>query len=317
MHISWTDPIHTIAGTNVAFPGQSNGLAPLDQTIQPTDVVGFLPPMTDDYIPGTNTQIRLVPQLYNDGFGSNSIINNLSNLVTVKAPTPDALWKQLWEDDLIMTGVRSFDVKAYDPSFGGYVDLGWGDDVRLSAPYVTSAALGALVPQYLGPISGANPSFVPTDTGLITGTPSIVWPPTTTRTWNLYPQTFAHEGRIPPRTWDLKLDAQTGIWPIGEDYPETIRLRRVWDSWSTDYSNAPANGINPITGQPLGPPFQRLVDPTTGLPLVPPFNQAIYPSYPAPYPMALRGLRIQIRVTDPRSERAKTLTITQDFSDKL
>jgi hypothetical protein len=43
----------------------------------------------------------------------------------------------------------------------------------------------------------------------------------------------------------------------------------------------------------------------------------IYPSYPAPYPMPLRGLQIQIRVVDPRNERVKVLTIRQDFSDKL
>ena len=40
-----------------------------------------------------------------------------------------------WEDDLIMTGVRSFDVKAYDNAFAGYADLGWGDDLRLYLPY--------------------------------------------------------------------------------------------------------------------------------------------------------------------------------------
>ena len=37
-----------------------------------------------------------------------------------------------WEDDLIMTGVRSFDVKAYDNALAGYADLGWGDDLRIS-----------------------------------------------------------------------------------------------------------------------------------------------------------------------------------------
>ena len=311
MHASWTDPYRILSAN-----GQSLGLVPLSAAVLPTDTLNFLPPMTNDYIPGTNTQIRLIPQPNHDVFGSNS------SFITLTAPAADALWKQLWEDDLIMTGVRSFDVKAYDPSFGGYVDLGWGDDVRLSAPYVTAATLSTLVPQYLGPIPGANPAHVPTDTGATTGTPSIIWPPKlasdpTAQFWNLYPQTFAHEGRIPPLTWDLKLDAQTGIWPIGENFTTTVRLRRVWDSWSTDYSNAPANGINPLTGQPLGPPFPRL-DPATGLPpLNPPYNNAIYPSYPPPYPLPLRGLRIQIRVADPRSEKAKTLTITQDFSDKL
>ena len=43
-----------------------------------------------------------------------------------------AMWSQSWEDDLIMTGVRSFDVKAYDNSLGTYVDLGWGDDFRIT-----------------------------------------------------------------------------------------------------------------------------------------------------------------------------------------
>ena len=33
-----------------------------------------------------------------------------------------------------MTGVRSFDVKAYDDAFPGYVDLGWGDDFVSGRP---------------------------------------------------------------------------------------------------------------------------------------------------------------------------------------
>ena len=36
------------------------------------------------------------------------------------------MWLVSWEDDLVMTNVRSFDVKAYDNAFGGYADLGWG-----------------------------------------------------------------------------------------------------------------------------------------------------------------------------------------------
>ena len=40
-----------------------------------------------------------------------------------------------WEDDLIMTGVRSFDIKAYDNSLAAYADLGWGDDLRLSVEH--------------------------------------------------------------------------------------------------------------------------------------------------------------------------------------
>jgi len=59
------------------------------------------------------------------------------------------------------------------------------------------------------------------------------------------------------------------------------------------------------------------VNPATFFPAGPPSSPPIYPSYPPPYPAPLRGIQIQIRVTDPASQRVKTLTIQQDFTDKL
>src|SRR5205823_8413655 len=88
---------------------------------------------------------------------------------------------------------------------------------------------------------------------------------------------------------------------VGDDNAGIVRLRRVWDSWSTAYTRAPANGINQGLGFPVGPPF------------TPP----VYPSYPPPYPAPLRGIQIQIRVVDPTNQRVKSLTIRQDFTDKL
>ncbi len=41
------------------------------------------------------------------------------------------------------------------------------------------------------------------------------------------------------------------------------------------------------------------------------------PSYPAPYPIPMRGIQIQIRITDPENQHVKSLTIRQDFTDKL
>jgi hypothetical protein len=46
----------------------------------------------------------------------------------------------------------------------------------------------------------------------------------------------------------------------------------------------------------------------------PPFGPPVYPSYPPPYPVPLRGIQIQIRVSDPRSEHVKVLTIRHSFS---
>jgi hypothetical protein len=88
---------------------------------------------------------------------------------------------------------------------------------------------------------------------------------------------------------------------VGDDNTTVFRLRRVWDSWSTEYTQAPATGVNPGSFFPAG------------LPYAPP----IYPSYPPPYPAALRGIQIQVRVTDPTNQRIKSLTIRVDFTDKL
>jgi len=229
---------------------------------------------------------RLNPQPYNDNFptGTESTSFYLAGS-----------WNYIWEDDLIMTGVRSFDVKAYDDAFAGFADLGWGDDMR------AYALLGGA--QTSPPFLTANPVYSP-----VAGT-GFFWPPGTTAPRDIL-TTMAHEGRMPPLTTDNRLDAQfPGFllpgWAysnnVGDDSAAIVRLRRVWDSWSTDYTTAPSNGV----------------DPTTRLPIGPPFTPPVYPSYPPPYPAPLRGIQIQIRVVDSRSERVKILTIRQDFSDKI
>src|SRR5262249_22207387 len=155
----------------------------------------------------------------------------------------------------VMTNVRSFDVKAYDNAFAGYADLGWADDLRLWLPYQNYQDF-------------INPNGVPP---AITSTPSLtVWPPLSTAgsVFDTLGQTLAHEGRMPPITNDLRFDAQFGVAAnylgagsafltanggtynngnVGDDATGVIRLRRVWDSWSTAYSQAPAHGLNNAT----------------------------------------------------------------------
>ncbi|GAC1335269.1 MAG: hypothetical protein NVSMB14_02620 [Isosphaeraceae bacterium] len=206
-----------------------------------------LPPMNSAVIPNTVTPYRLNPQQFCDGIGS-------PVFAAETAGQPDALWLNTWENDLIATGVRSFDIKAFDPTVKAYVDLGYGAE--------------------------QNTTFL------------AQTPPA-----SLY--TFAHEGRMPPKSSDYRVDPQwPGLTPIGDDNASTIRLRRVWDSWSTAYTNAPDIPLDPTAG--------------------PPFTRPVYPSYPPPYPAPLRGIQIQIRlVNDPKAERVKVLTIRQDFTDKL
>ena len=226
-----------------------------------TQPSGWLPEMimirTHDQ-PFSEPSKRSAPQ----SGGSSDFYNNMSNI-----------WNTTWEDDLIATNVRSFDVKAYEglPDIQSYVDLG-----------------------YLATMTGGT-SIAPTGTG--------PFAPSQTTTFTNWLQGFGHEGRMPPLSSDYRLDAQypfiPGVGPryLGDDDTGVIRLRRVWDSWSTDYSAVDAKTIDPLTA--------------------PPFQPAPRPSYPAPYPAPLRGIQIQIRVTDPRQERVRTITIHQDFTSKL
>ncbi len=302
-------------GTPVG-PQQAPGLNPFDQTTLATAANGaeMLPPVTLDPVgtvlklTGATSSYRTSPQLYNDGTGSDTF----AVYTATGGKAPDFLWKQCWEDDLILTGVRSFDVKAYDNSYPGYVDLGWGDDGRLWLPYLPFPAAKPTV-------TAANwlPPFLSTNSSLAAGViPTFPlpfnWPPATGAFFSLIGQTYAHEGRIPPLTTDFRLDSQAtneqsgaanAGYNVGDDSASVVRLRRTFDTWSTDYSYAPATAVDPTSGQPYGLGING--------------GRPVYPSYPAPYPMPLRGLQIQIRVVDPRNERVKVLTIRQDFSDKL
>lgn len=212
----------------------------------------------------------------------------LSGLSSKMYSNMSAIWNFTWEDDLLATNVRSFDVKAYEalPEIQSYVDLGY-----LATPWAGSTIIGGRT------VSPAMPiDFV------IGGTPTTVnISSATTIESDLLG--FGHEGRMPPLTTDFRADAQfpfiPGIGPrfLGDDTAGVIRMRRVWDTWSTDYSAVNAKTLDPLTA--------------------PPFQVAPRPSYPAPYPAPLRGIQIQIRMTDPRDERIRTITIHQDFTGKL
>ncbi|MGP0070207.1 MAG: Tfp pilus assembly protein FimT/FimU [Isosphaeraceae bacterium] len=315
LSFNWVDPTIQVNVGHALLQGGGNGTPSQPTALNPLtngEVSGGILDNSGNtrlLLPAMDANWRLTPQPYTDSWGDNT--NNLFANKVLSINT--ALWNSLsWEDDLIMTNVRSFDVKAYDNALGNYADLGWGDDLRMYLPYVNSGAL-------------INPTTtLPTALYLAGTNPLIAWPPVTTNTtfYSTINQTFAHEGRMPPLVEDNRLDAQNpnpnytnynnftaqySAFPnyssnVGDDTAGIVRLRRVWDSWSTDYSRAPASGANLANGNfPSGPPF----------------SPPIYPSYPAPYPAPLRGIQIQIRIADPTNQRIKSLTIREDFTDKL
>jgi hypothetical protein len=268
--------------------------------------------------------VRRNSQLFSDGFGFSSRVFTFYGTSDGGGTTDSggtiSIWPKVGEDDLIMTGVRSFDVKVYDDLYAGYVDLGWKNDLRINAD-----ASG---------VSGNDAEFTMSTTttangyNFLTGTPSLAYSPFSGVTDSTglpvavaTMTTFGHEGRMPPLTTDNRADAQypSGYYPLYPGYPlaandlgnlisnigdnaaDVNRLRRVFDTWSTDYTTAPSHAVVPATGQVFGPPF----------------SPPVYPSYPPPYPAPLKAVQIQVRVVDPTNQRIKQITIRHDFSDRL
>jgi len=199
----------------------------------------------------------------------------------------------VFEDDLIATNVRSFNIKVFDPNPRYYNS--------------TLNSIVSMLPGYydLGYIAGINPATGAFDPAYASGN---LLAPTISATSPYFLDTLGHEGRMPPLTTDNRVDAQYPTYVnsvgnlvdanLGDNNASVLRMRRIWDSWSTTYSVAPALPIDPTLG------------PLNGF-------QPVVPSYPAPYNAPLRGIEIQIRLTDPTSKHVKTLTIHQDFSEKL
>jgi prepilin-type N-terminal cleavage/methylation domain-containing protein len=326
----WNDPTFQI-NVNLAQPNGLASLTPAEVSNGSVTATRALLPCMTNLAPavanGPPILWRNVPQLFCDNAGDPN--QNGANFFVAAA---SALWGILsWEDDLIMTNVRSFDVKAYDNSLGAYADLGWGDDPRVTGVNATPLLVGNV--NILG---GTNPPQYPV------AFPNIL----PGQIFDLIGQTFAHEGRMPPLVNDNRLDFQypnltyvnsatfnsqyfvitatnaagnTDTFNfkayssnVGDNTAGIVRLRRVWETWSTEYSQAPANGVYHNPTPPTGG------DPLEGFPWGPNGGTPpIYPSYPPPYPAPLRGIQIQIRVADPSNQRLKSVTIRQDFTDRL
>jgi hypothetical protein len=265
MSLAWTDPVKQLNAppliTGEPALTQSLGLRPAFTFLAgagPTTPTAALPPLTSLWrnIPEASPGLTVVPPFVDGSAGAPTFANP-----PVPPDVNREIWKALPEDDLLLSNVRSFDIKGLDPVLNQYVDLG-----------------------YLNQFTGTTALVDFNGDGVADG-----------QTF----QTLGHEGRIPPLVADGRADAQfPALLPnIGDDTASVVRLRRVWDSWSTAYTNVPAQTLDPRQGPPVtNPP---------------------YPSYPPPYPTALRGIQIQIRVVDPTNQRVKLHTIRQDFSDKL
>lgn len=296
MSIHWTDPVKRINDPRwgAAFPATSSDSVARAQSLGLRPAYGHgcwggMGPLLAASLPPISSDWRNYPRdpaidFVNTSQGSAS---NFIRATNNSGPVNPEAWRAIPEEDLLMTGVRSFDVKALE-DITGLNDNGTPadprDDIYRNRQLYVDLGYGGL-------LNGTpSPILMNLDNNPNTGASGLESAVNTLLT-------FGHEGRIPPLPTDLRTDP---VWggPIGDSAAGVVRLRRVWDSWSTDYSNVPWRGLDPSSG---------------------PLNGGLrpYPSYPAPYPAPLRGIQVQLRVVDPTNQKIKLHTIHQSFADKL
>ena len=121
LSVNWNDPTRQV-NDNIDYPsfGQPNGLAPRLATTVPVTYDNQLLPWMS--MPLTMAQGGAFPNNYDfsiirrtQQLFSNALSDQvMSMFMTSPNGGVDGAWSVSWEDDLIMTNVRSFDIKAYD-----------------------------------------------------------------------------------------------------------------------------------------------------------------------------------------------------------
>ena len=184
-------------------------------------------------------------------------------------------------DDIILTNVIGFDVKAWEPALGQYVDLGY--EMRPLDP--SNIAKVQEIKHY-------PPEINPDDDPYIPG------------------EMFYHRGYCPLNAPAKGYFAYLlGCYFIDNTRPP-IFAPRVYDTWSTHYENVGLSGL-PSATYPPGQSTNGFDDDGNGI--VDDENEKITsPPYPAP----LRGIQVKIRVFEPDSREVREITIVQDFLPK-
>ncbi|MGA2796727.1 MAG: prepilin-type N-terminal cleavage/methylation domain-containing protein [Thermoguttaceae bacterium] len=184
-------------------------------------------------------------------------------------------------DDIILTNVIGFDVKAWEPALGQYVDLGY--EMR---------PIDLANPTKVQEIKHYPPEITPDDNPYVPG------------------EMFYHRGyclsTAPANGYYAYL---LGDYFISNNTPP-IFTPRVYDTWSTHYENAGLSGLSTAT-YPPGRGSNGFDDDGNGI-VDDEGEKITSPPYPAP----LRGIQVKIRVFEPDSRQIREVTIVQDFLPK-
>jgi hypothetical protein len=197
-------------------------------------------------------------------------------------PTPPMFMGPRVAEDVMLTNVIGFDVKAWDPNApllqksGQTVVLAPGDP-----GYPT---LGPFTPAQLAKIlnNGDQPTWIVVGRGAYVDLNYSQLPPAQ----------FATAFSGPPAQ-------KSGLQGIGAG---------VYDTWSTHYEHDGINQQNPLDPAHADLGTNGFDDNNDGV-VDDPGETDTSP----PYPVPLRGIQIRIRVFEPDSRQIREVTITQDF----
>jgi type II secretory pathway component PulJ len=183
-------------------------------------------------------------------------------------------------DDIILTNVIGFDVKAWEPALGQYVDLGY--EMRPTDPLNLTRVQE--IKHY--------PAEIANDAPYVSG------------------EMFYHRGYCalgaPANGYYAYL---LGDYFVNNTKPP-IFAPRVYDTWSTHYENVGLPGLSTTT-YPPGQGTNGFDDDGNGI-----IDDAGEKLTSPPYPVPLRGIQVKIRVFEPDSRQIREVTIVQDFLPK-
>lgn len=226
-------------------------------------------------------------------------------------------------EDVVLTNVLAFDVRAYDPSAPLYLSsdgataLNPADYYLLTAGTTTGAAGYWTQRNTTTNLIGYG-DFVDLGYGYSWATGAAYFTAGGTAS-SLYFSTFSGTPLTMPG-YDTATGSTTPYFgpPINGAVSNltTYQNYMLYDTWSLHYedtgtytfntSKSGANGIdddgNGIVDDPVTPPAT-----------LQPAYAGSEMQYPAPYPVPLRGIQIKIRTYEPDSRQVREVTIVQDF----
>jgi prepilin-type N-terminal cleavage/methylation domain-containing protein len=187
-------------------------------------------------------------------------------------------------DDVILTNVIGFDVKAWDPTQQNYVDLGYNGTTE-ACTQVTSAAIRTNPTLLAGLTHRGHPR------SYLVGSGTDVYGYPQPRTYDTYTTHYETDpsAAIPANPGFTPGKAANGFDDMsGTQYDQGIVDSIVYN---------PASLINSV--------------PSTSDLMQYGENQTA-----PPYPVPLRGIQIKVRIFEPDSREIREITITQDFLPK-